>query len=66
MDTVTLVRSAIRQLLNVVGTEPEAELRGVLGRYDDYASGGKPTVIGTTRPPGKPWSTNWPKTLMPV
>ncbi len=43
MDTVTLVRSAIRQLLNVVGTELEAELRGVLGRDDDYASGGKPT-----------------------
>ena len=43
MDTVTLARSAIRQLLNVVGTELEAELRGVLGRDDDYASGGKPS-----------------------
>src|SRR5271156_5413905 len=43
MDTVTLARSAIRQLLDVVGTELEAELRGVLGRDDDYASGGKPS-----------------------
>ena len=43
MDTVTLVRSAIRQLLNVVDAELEAELRGVLGRDDDYASGGKPS-----------------------
>ncbi len=43
MDTVTLVRSAIRQLLNVVESELEAELRGVLGRDDDYASGGKPS-----------------------
>ena len=43
MDTVTMVRSAIRQLLNIVGTELEAELRAVLRRDDDYASGGKPS-----------------------
>ena len=43
MDTVTMVRSAIRQLLNIVGTEGEAELRAVLSRDDDYASGGKPS-----------------------
>jgi hypothetical protein len=43
MDTVTMVRSAIRQLLNIVGTELEAELRAVLSRDDDYASGGKPS-----------------------
>ncbi len=42
MDTVTLVRSAIRQLLNVVDARTEAELRAVLARDDDYASGGKP------------------------
>jgi IS5 family transposase len=41
MDTVTLVRSAIRQLLDIVDAEVEAELRGVLARDDDYASGGK-------------------------
>ena len=43
MDTVTLVRSAIRQLLSAADAELEAELRGVLGRDDDYASGGKPS-----------------------
>ncbi|MFV0458422.1 MAG: transposase [Actinomycetales bacterium] len=43
MDTVTLVRSAIRGLLKVADPELEAELRGVLGRDDEYASAGKPT-----------------------
>ena len=43
MDTVTLVRSAIRGLLLVCGPELEAELRGVLSRDDDYASAGKPS-----------------------
>jgi hypothetical protein len=43
VDTVTLVRSAIRQLLDVVDATLEAELRAVLARDDDYASGGKPT-----------------------
>ena len=42
-DTVTMIRSAIRQLLAVVDAELEAELRGVLARDDNYASGGKPT-----------------------
>jgi hypothetical protein len=41
-DTVTMIRSAIRQLLAVVEFELEAELRGGLRRDDDYASGGKP------------------------
>ncbi len=41
MDTATLVRSAIRQLLDIVDAEVEAELRAVLSRDDDYASGGK-------------------------
>ena len=63
MDTVTLVRSAHRQLLDVVETELEAELRGVLGRDDDYASGGKPSCDWDDRLPVKPWSTNWPKML---
>jgi hypothetical protein len=43
MDTVTLVRSAIRQLLEVVDAKLEAELWAVLARDDDYASGGKAT-----------------------
>lgn len=42
MDTVTLVRSAIRGLLRVADTDLEDELRGLLGREDDYAGAGKP------------------------
>ena len=41
MDTVTLVRSAIRGLLAAAG-ELEVELRAQLGGNDDYASPGKP------------------------
>jgi IS5 family transposase len=42
MDTVTLIRSAIRALLAVADQELEAELRGVLARDDDYSRAGKP------------------------
>lgn len=42
MDTVTLVRSAIRGLLLVCEGELEAELRGVLARDDAYREAGKP------------------------
>jgi Transposase DDE domain/Transposase domain (DUF772) len=42
MDTVTLVRSAIRGLLLVCEPELEAELRGVLRRDDEYRRAGKP------------------------
>ena len=42
MDTVTLIRSAIRGLLRVADTEWETELRGLLCREDDYADAGKP------------------------
>ena len=42
MDTVTLVRSAIRGLLAVCDPALERELRGVLARDDDYRSAGKP------------------------
>jgi hypothetical protein len=42
MDTVTLVRSAIRGLLSVCDGDLEEELRGVLARDDDYRSAGKP------------------------
>ena len=41
-DTVTMIRSAIRQLLAAVDAGVEAELRAVLTRDDDYGSGGKP------------------------
>jgi hypothetical protein len=42
MDTVTLIRSAIRGLLKVAGTDLEAGLRTRLAREDDYATAGKP------------------------
>jgi hypothetical protein len=42
MDTVTLVRSAIRGLLRACGGELAAGLRAALRRDDDYASAGKP------------------------
>jgi len=42
MDTVTLVRSAIRGLLKAADPDLEGALRAVLARADDYASAGKP------------------------
>lgn len=42
MDTVTLVRSAIRGLLAAAGTEWLPLLRAALRRDDDYAKAGKP------------------------
>ena len=42
MDTVTLIRSAIRGLLAVCDGVLEGELRGLLTRDDDYRTAGKP------------------------
>jgi Transposase DDE domain/Transposase domain (DUF772) len=42
MDTVTLIRSAIRGLLAACDRVLEDELRGGLSRDDDYATAGKP------------------------
>ncbi len=42
MDTVTLVRSAIRGLLGACDGELAGQLRGVLARDDDYVTAGKP------------------------
>jgi len=42
MDTVTLIRSAIRGLLAVCDGDLEDELRGLLARDDDYRTAGKP------------------------
>ena len=42
MDTVTLIRSAIRGLLKAADAPLEAELRTVLSGDDDYRSAGKP------------------------
>lgn len=44
MDTITLIRSAIRALLKVADAELEAELREVLRSGDDYASAAKPHI----------------------
>jgi len=44
MDTVTLIRSALRGLLGVVEAKVGAELRAVLSSGDDYATTGKPQI----------------------
>jgi len=44
MDTVTLLGAAIRGLRKVADQRLEAELRGVLGGADDYASLAKPQI----------------------
>jgi len=44
MDTITLIRSAIRGLLKAADPELAAELRAVLSRGDQYASNSKPQV----------------------
>jgi len=44
MDTVTLIRSALRGLLGVAGQVLGAELRAVLASGDDYASAAKPQI----------------------
>jgi Transposase DDE domain/Transposase domain (DUF772) len=44
MDTVTLVRSAMRALLKVADAVLAAELRGLLGSGDDYFTTAKPQI----------------------
>jgi hypothetical protein len=47
MDTVTLIRSALRGLLGAAGgadADLAAQLRAALGSGDDYASAGKPQI----------------------
>lgn len=44
MDTITLIRSALRGLLRVADGDLEAELRTVLTSGDDYASAAKPQI----------------------
>jgi hypothetical protein len=43
MDTVTLIRSALRQLLKVLDAGLDVAVRAVLSRDDDYTRAGKPT-----------------------
>jgi hypothetical protein len=44
MDTVTLIRSAIRGLLRVADADLAGPLRAVLVSGDDYATAGKPVI----------------------
>jgi hypothetical protein len=44
MDTITLIRSAVRGLLAVVDAGLAAVLRGAITSEDDYASTGKPQI----------------------
>jgi hypothetical protein len=44
MDTITLIRTAIRGLLAVADADLEADLRGLLTSGDDYRSPGKPGI----------------------
>lgn len=44
MDTITLIRSALRSLLRVAGEGLEGELRSVLASGDDYATTAKPQI----------------------
>lgn len=44
MDTITLIRSAIRGLLRVADPECEVALRAVLTSGDDYADNAKPAI----------------------
>ncbi len=44
MDTVTLIRSAIRGLLEIAEADLRAELRAALGSGDDYTEAGKPHI----------------------
>ena len=53
MDTVTLMRSAIRGLFKVADRVLEGRLRGLITSGDDYANSAKPQSIGTTRRPGR-------------
>ena len=44
MDTITLIRSAVRNLLKVADGALETELRAVLSSGDDYANAAKPQI----------------------
>jgi hypothetical protein len=44
MDTVTLIRSAVRGLLTAAGRDLATDLRAVLTSGDDYTSSAKPVV----------------------
>ena len=62
MDTVTLVRSAIRGLLKAADSELAGELRAVLGAMTTTSLRASRRVTTTTRTRGPSWSTRWPAT----
>ena len=62
MDTVTLVRSAIRGLLKVADADLAAELRAVVCRDDDYAARANRCVTTTMPPRARRWWMRWPAT----
>ena len=64
MDTVTLVRSAIRGVLGASG-DREPALRSVLRRDDDYRTGGKPAADWDDAAARRPSSTPSPGTGRP-
>ena len=53
MDTITLIRSAIRRLLSAADNTLQAELRAVLTAGDDYVSNSKPQLDWDDRAPGE-------------
>ena len=57
MDTVTLIRSAIRGLLKVAEPDLRADLRTALRSGDDYASGAKPQIDWDDKDERAGWST---------
>lgn len=58
MDTITLIRSAVRGLLTAAAVELEAQLRAVISSGDDYATTAKPQIDwdGATR--SRAWRVN--------
>ena len=66
MDTVTLIRSAIRGVLKVADPELAADVREAMKSGDDYATRPSPRSTGTTPPPVRPSSTAGPRTPTPV
>ena len=53
MDTITLIRSAIRGLLKLADAGLRPSLRAALTSGDDYASAGKPAIDWDDARPAK-------------
>ncbi len=66
MDTVTLVRSALRSLLKAADDGLEAEFRSVISAATTRPARPSPRSTGTTRPPEVSSSTVGPGTPLPA